>query len=127
VAQLAAQWDFKMGAWPVQVWAESAHNFDPDDNNTGWIAGFMVGKASAPNSFEAGLSYLYFGKDAVFAQLVDSDFAGVTDTKGLVLRAAYAPMKNVSINLSAFDTERNVKIGTPSDFRRVLFDISGRF
>jgi hypothetical protein len=42
-------------------------------------------------------------KDAMFAQFIDSDFAGgVTDADGFAFKAGYAPVKNVVINATYF-------------------------
>ena len=56
--------------------------------------------------------YQSIEKDALFAQLIDSDFAGgVSDTEGFVLRAGYAPVRNWVLNATYFLNKRNVDRG----------------
>jgi hypothetical protein len=51
-------------------------------------------------------------KNALFGQWVDSDFgAGNTDTKGHIIKAGYAPSKNMVINLTYFLNKLNVDTG----------------
>ena len=47
-------------------------------------------------------------KDALFAQMIDSDFAnGNTDGDGWVFRAGYAPVKNIMLNATYFMNRPN--------------------
>ena len=82
---------------PLQLWGNYAENQDPDDMNTAWSAGVLLGKASNYHTWEAGVAYEVLEKDAIFGQFVDSDFAdGVTDGEGWIFRAGYAPQRNWS-------------------------------
>ena len=50
-------------------------------------------------------------KDALFAQLIDSDFAGgVSDNEGFVVRVGYAPVRNWVLNATYFLNKRNVDV-----------------
>ena len=87
---------------------EYAQNQDPDDLNTAWFAGFRFGTASNARTWELGATYGIIEKDAVFAQFIDSDFAGgVSDSEGWVLRAGYVPVKNWTLNASYFMNKLN--------------------
>jgi Putative porin len=79
----------------------------PED--TAYAVGVILGKASNPRTWEAGVSYQSIEKDALFAQFIDSDFGdGVSDAEGWVLKAGYAPTRNVTVNGTYFINTRNV-------------------
>ncbi len=55
--------------------------------------------------------YQSLEKDALFAQLIDSDFAGgFSDNEGLVVRVGYAPVRNWVLNGTYFLNKRNVDV-----------------
>jgi hypothetical protein len=99
-----------LGKLPFSLWADYADNGASDvDVNTAYAVGLILGKAGNPRTWEAGLSYQEIGKDALFAQWIDSDFAdGVADADGYVLRLAYAPTRNVVLNGTYFMNTRHV-------------------
>ena len=72
-------------------------------------------------------------KDALFAQLIDSDFGGgLTDTEGFVVRAGYAPVRNWVINASYFVNKLNVDVAnsvaqTEVDYDRLQVDFNVKF
>lgn len=128
ILELAAEWNMTVGSLPLQVWGNWAKNQDPDDLNTAWGAGLLLGKASDRRSWEVGAAYQKIEKDALFAQLVDSDFAdGKTDGKGWVLRAGYAPQKNWTLNATYFINQRQVEVGPQSDYDRMQLDFNLKF
>jgi hypothetical protein len=122
-----------MGELPLTLWADAAKNQDPDDLDTAWSAGVMLGKASNYRTWELGALYQVVEKDALFAQLIDSDFAGgVSDTEGWVLRGAYAPVKNWVLNATYFMNKRNRDVAASSgqtdiDYDRLQVDFNVKF
>ena len=65
--------------------------------------GAIFGAASNYRTWEVGVLYQVIEKDALFAQLIDSDFAGgTTDTEGLAFRVGYAPVRNWMLNATYF-------------------------
>ncbi len=123
VANVSAQFDTTLGTLPFQIWADYAKNTDPDDFNTAWAAGVVLGKASNYRTWELGALYQKLDKDALFGQLVDSDFAGgVTDVEGWVFKAAYAPVRNWALNTTYFLNKRNVEVANAAGFRNVDYD-----
>jgi hypothetical protein len=133
VMELAAEWNANLGALPLQIWADVAQNQDADRFDTAWGAGVLFGKASDFRSWHAGLSYYKHEKDALFAQLVDSDFAGgTTDADGWVLRGAFALQRNWTVNLTYFLNERNVAVAngagqTNVEYERLQVDLNAKF
>lgn len=133
VAEIFAELNTTFGSLPFQVWADAAQNRDADDNDKAWAAGVKLGTASAYRSWEVGAAYESHGKDALFGQFVDSDFgAGVTDTDGWVLRAAYVPVKNWTLNATYFINKLNTDVAnsvgdTDVDYDRLQLDFNLKF
>lgn len=137
VGEISAEFNTTLGAYPFQAWALGARNSDPDDLDTAWAAGVLFGKASNYRTWELGVAYESLEKDALFGQLIDSDFAGgVTDGEGWIFRAGYAPLKNWTLNATYFMTKRNVDVGTTPiagvpqtdiDYDRLQVDFNVKF
>jgi cell division protein FtsB len=133
VINVSAEFNTMFGALPFQIWADAAQNQDPSDEDTAWAAGFLFGKASNNRTWEVGAGYQKVEKDALFAQLIDSDFAGgFSDNEGLVFRAAYAPVKNWTLNTTYFLTKRNAELAnsagqTEVDYDRLQVDFNVKF
>ncbi|HEX4969618.1 MAG TPA: putative porin [Steroidobacteraceae bacterium] len=143
VFDVLVQWDTTFGTTPFQLWAEAAQNQDPDgfladgvtpnDQDTAWSIGGVFGRASNANTWEAGVMYQKVEKDALFAQLIDSDFAGgVSDNEGFAFRFGYAPVRNWVLNATYFLTKRNVERAnsagqTEVDYDRLQLDFNVKF
>lgn len=127
VMNVMAEFNTKVGALPLQVWADAAQNRDAEfDTALGF--GAVLGKASNPHTWETGLAYQLIEKDALFAQHIDSDFAGgLADVDGWILRGAYAPLKNWVLNATYFKTAVNHDVGTEYDFDRLMLDFNAKF
>lgn len=100
VLMLSGEMGLTLFGLPFSVWADYAVNTADDvDDETAYAMGVTLGKASNAKTWEVGLLYQDIGKDALFAQMIDSDFGdGVSDADGWVLKAGYAPVKNVTLN-----------------------------
>jgi cell division protein FtsB len=128
IIELAAEWTTTLGKLPFQLWANAAENQDPDDLNTAWGAGAVLGKASNSKTWEIGLAYQSIEKNALFGQWVDSDFGdGKTDAEGFFLKAGYAPIKNWTLNATYFVNERQTDVGPESDYDRLQVDFNLKF
>lgn len=127
MASIGAEYDFKLRDVPFQLWADFARNLDAV-YDTAFTMGTMVGKASNPGTWETGLAYQLIEKDALFAQLIDSDFGGgLSDADGWVLRTGYAPAKNWVLNATYFKNVNNRDVGAEHDFDRFMLDFNARF
>ena len=133
VINLSAEFNTMLGQLPLQIWADAAQNQDPDDLNNAWAAGVALGKASNYRTWELGAFYQVIEKDALYAQLIDSDFAGgVSDSEGWVLRAGYAPVRNWSLNATYFLNKRNRDVANSArqfdvDYDRLQVDFNVKF
>jgi hypothetical protein len=100
ILQVFGEWSVPVAGRPLALYGDGMQNTEAGNGlATAWSAGVMYGRASDPRTWEIGYQYQLIEKDAVFGQLVDSDFgAGNTDARGSVIRLGYAPARNWVIN-----------------------------
>lgn len=129
IGQLFAEATFPVAGIPLNLFADYGHNFEADNGlDTAYSVGFLVGKASNPGLWEAGVFNQVVEKDALFAHWIDSDFGGgVTDNSGYSYRVAWMAMKNLLINVTYLDTEFNVDVGPQADYDRWQLDFNFNF
>ena len=133
VAEVDLEFAGTLGSLPFSLWGQVAQNQAVEDLDTAWFAGLRLGAASNYRTWELGATYGVIEKDAVFAQLIDSDFAGgVTDSEGWAIRAAYAPVKNWTLNATYFLNKLNRDVpnsvgATDVDYDRLQLDFNVKF
>jgi hypothetical protein len=128
ILDLNAEYGFKLGSMPIKVWASYIENTAVSDLNSGYNVGFMFGKAKDQGSWEIGALYQDLEKDAQWGGVSDSDFAGgLTQGKGFVVKGAYVPIKNTSLNLTYFDNTKNYDTASARDYQRLQLDFSMKF
>ncbi|MGE0581009.1 MAG: putative porin [Steroidobacteraceae bacterium] len=133
LVEALAQVDLKLGTLPLALFADYLRNLDAIDNDTGYAFGVTLGKAGEPKSWELGVVYQRMEQNAQFGQFVDSDFGGgTTFAKGAVLKAAWVPAKNWTLNGTYFLNERvlpaaGVVTETWHDYERLQLDLNYRF
>ena len=100
-----------VGGRPLRLFVDYAQNTEAEVNpvageklDTALGAGVSYGAASAAKgTWEFGVTYQEVQKDALFGQLLDSDFGdGNTDTSGFVLRGGYTVARNWTLNAALF-------------------------
>jgi type II secretory pathway component PulJ len=147
-----------VGGRPLRVFLDYAKNTEAEVNtvageklDTAMAYGVSYGAASAvPQSWEFGVLYQQIEKDALFGQLLDSDFGdGSTDTDGYVIRGGYTVARNWTVNATLFlnklsnDVPQTVTVfntATPApldtiaipgivdrDYKRLQLDLNFRF
>ncbi len=128
IVVLDAEWAGKVGSLPLALFAGWLKNLDADSLDTGYNAGFLLGKASAPGSWEFGALYQDVEKDAQFGALLDSDFAGgLTQGRGVQLQGAWAPVRNMTVKATMFLNERLYDTASEVDYKRLQLDLNYRF
>jgi putative porin len=114
IMELFGDLTVSVGGKPLRFFADYAKNdaaeINPAANDkldTAYSAGVSFGAASAAKgTWEVGLLYQQVEKDALFGQLLDSDFGdGNTDTKGFALRGGYTVARNWTLNATLFMNE----------------------
>ncbi len=129
IGELGAEFNSQIGNLPLQLFANYAQNMaDGVEEDTAYNAGFRLGRASNPRTWEVAAMYQSIGKDALFGQFIDSDFGnGLTDTEGWALRGAYAPVRNIAVNLTYFINTLNKDVGTELDYDRLQLDLNWKY
>jgi chaperonin cofactor prefoldin len=103
-----------VGGKPLRFFIDYAKNTAAEVNpvageklDTAYSAGISYGAAAAAKgTWEIGVLYQKVEKDALFGQLLDSDFGdGNTDTKGFALRGGYTVARNWTVNATLFLNE----------------------
>jgi len=103
-----------VGGKPLRFFIDYAKNDGAEINpvankklDTAYSAGITYGAAgAAKGTWEVGLIYQKTEKDALFGQLLDSDFGdGNTDVKGYALRGGYTVARNWTLNATLFMNE----------------------
>ena len=129
IAELSAQMGVTVAELPLTLWANYAQNMADDvEYDTAYALGAKLGRASNPKTWEVGVLYQSLDKDALFAQWVDSNFGdGRTDTEGWMLRAAYAPVRNFTVDARYFKNTLNKDVGVELDYDRLMLDLNYKF
>ena len=129
ILDLSAQLGTTVFELPLTFTAGFARNLASDvEYDTAWELGAYLGRAADRGTWEAGAMYQSVGKDALFGQIVDSDFGdGRTDAEGWVFKGGYAPVKNVSLHASYFLNTTNKDVGTELDVSRLQVDVDYKF
>jgi len=139
VVELAAEMGLTVFDLPFVFWADYAQNVADDvEYDTAWNVGMALGKASNKGTWEAAILYQEMDKDALFAQMIDSDFGnGSTDHDGWGLRAGYAPAKNIVLNATYFMNNLNkdvapvsgpgYEVGKDLNYDRLQLDVNYKF
>jgi len=122
------EFGFSVKEIPVTLFADYVTNTAADDEDTGWSAGFQVGKTKKPGSWQFRYLYKDIEQDAVFGTFTDSDFGGGgTDHEGHELNLAYQLAKNWQLAGSLFLNEKDVTGGAGEDYTRVQLDAIFKF
>ncbi len=130
------QLDFTIGRYPFSAFVDYMKNNGVSSSisnkqDTALAAGFLFNKAAAARTWELGVVYQKTEKDAMFAQLHDSDFGGGnTDNKGYVLKATYVPLINWTLNAQYMINDRFID---PNDtvltrsYKRLQLDLNYKY
>ena len=128
--ELFAELNTKIAGIKTTLFADYVKNGESDaDEDTGFSAGFKLGKAKNKGDWQFGYTYQDLEADAVFAAFADSDFGGGgTDVKGHKFNTAYAFSKNTSLSITYFDNEYGDHTRSEElDFDRLQVDIKTKF
>lgn len=130
MAQVFVELNTKLAGIPATFFADYVTNTDSDaDEDTGYAAGFKLGKAKNKGDWEIGYMYEDLEADAVYGTLSDSDFGGGgTDVKGHKLSAAVGLSKNTKLVATYFNNEYgDFTKGDEIDYDRLQLDIETKF
>jgi outer membrane murein-binding lipoprotein Lpp len=111
LVELSALFVMNLFDMPVTLFGDYVQNQDPDDYDTGWLAGVQLGKASGRGTWQLAYQYQDLEADAALGLLTDSNFAGGgTDGKGSRVSGAYGINKQWTLGFTWFvDNEAGEK------------------
>jgi hypothetical protein len=130
------QVDFLIGKHPFSAFVDYMKNNGVNSGisnkqDTAVAVGFLFNKAGAARTWELGATYQKAEKDAQFGQFIDSDFGGgVTDTKGYVVKAAYVPLANWTLNATYFINDRFIDTSDAAltrTYKRLQLDLNYKY
>ena len=123
------QFDTKAGQIPLSIYGDFVKNHAADSGkDTGWLAGFTLGKTKKPGSWKVGYNYREVEADAVVGAYNDSDFnGGGTGGEGHKVYAAYQLNKAMQFALTYFWNNKETDHGSDDSYRRLQADVKLKF
>lgn len=126
--ELFAELKTTMGEQPLTLFADYVQNEDASDYDTAWAVGLKYGKAINPRTWEFSYIYQDVEADSIFGLWNDSDFGGGdTDSKGHILKGAWAPNKKWKVGFTYFINEIGVDLDGRDDYNRLQVDWAYKF
>ena len=112
---------------PVVAYGNLAINQDADEDDTGYMVGFRVGKTKNPGSVDFNYNYRELEANAVLGAWSDSDFlGGGTDGSGHKFSLGVQLTKALKGNVTYFLNEKGLDDDT-TDYDRLQVDVSAKF
>ncbi|NIA12709.1 MAG: hypothetical protein GWP08_01420 [Nitrospiraceae bacterium] len=121
---------------PVSLFGDYVKNTEADFDDTGWLAGFKVGKTKNPGSWEFRYNYRELERNAAIGLFTDSSFGGGgTDVRGHKFKLGYQLSKRAKLGLTYFDNHRYLDsdnkwylFAAPTrDYERLQLDVQLKF
>lgn len=126
--ELFAQFDTRMGDWPLKVYAHATQNSEASTEDMGYAFGAKVGSAKSDGAMEFSWTFQDIEADAVIGTFNDSDFGGGgTDSGGHLLKTKFAVSKKIFVGGTLFINEVDRFQGTEHDYNRLQLDVEFKF
>ncbi len=128
-AEAFAQFDTKIGNWPLQLYGHFTVNNKVDREDTAYTIGGKIGAAKKKGNMQFSWDYLDIGADAVIGTFSDSDFGGGgTDARGHIFRGRYMLTDAIFFGGALFVNKVDgFQGGLYRDFTRIQLDLEFRF
>jgi len=127
---VGAEVTFNLGSLPLGLYGDFVQNDDADNNDTGYLVGAKLGKASKKGTWQVQYQWESLEADATFSLVTDSDFmGGGTDGEGHKISAAYALMDKWTLGFTYFDGDKcfdDVKCDS-RDYQRLQVDTKFKY
>jgi hypothetical protein len=126
--ELFAQFDTRVGNWPLKIYAHATQNSEVSVQDTAYAFGAKVGSAKKDGEMEFSWTYQDIEADAVIATYNDSDFGGGgTDADGHLLKAKYAISRKIILGGTLFVNNVDRFQGVERDYSRLQLDVEFKF
>jgi len=121
-----AELETKAAGLPIAFFADYVLNTEADSDDTGYMLGARLGKASKPGEWEVTYNYRKVEADAVVGLFTDSDFrGGGTDGKGHQIGVGYALGRKLSVAATYFICDAGIDNG--KSYERGQVDLMFKF
>ncbi len=112
---------------PFEIFGHYVVNTEADDEDTGYLAGFSLGKVKDAMTWQLKYNYRRVEADAVLGAFCHSDFiGGGTNGKGHNASFALGLAKNVSTAISYFANDIGLE-GSTTDYKDLQIDLNFKF
>lgn len=126
--EVFAQFDTRVGDWPLKVYSHWTRNNEVDEQDTAVAIGAKIGAAKDQGSMEFSWTWQDIDADAVIGTFNDSDFGGGgTDAKGHIIKGKYALAKNIFLGGTYFSNVINRFSFPEEDYDRFQLDLEFKF
>jgi len=126
--EVFAQFDTRIGEWPLRVYGHWTRNNEVDDQDTAIAFGARIGKVKGKRTMELSWTYQDIDADAIIGTFNDSDFGGGgTDARGHIVKAKYALSKNIFLAGTYFSNVINRFSLPEEDYDRLQIDLEFKF
>jgi hypothetical protein len=114
---------------PLNIYADYVKNQDPDDLDTGYVAGIKLGKAKKRGTWQVKYEYEKLEANATLGVITNSDFAGGgTDGKGSLISAKYAIDDKWYVGSTYFFNNKvGFDLGDNADYDRFQLDTGFKY
>lgn len=126
--ELFAQFDTRLGDWPLRIYASAVRNNEVSEQDTGYAFGAKVGAAKNGGDMEFSWTFMDMEADSVVGTFSGSDFGGGgTDADGHVFKAKYAVNKKIFIGGALLINSVDRFRGVEHDYNRLQLDVEFKF
>ena len=124
-----AQFDTKIGSWPLQFYGHYTVNNEVDREDTAYAFGAKVGSTRNKGNMQFSWTYMDIEADSVIGTFNDSDFGGGgTDSRGHMIKGKYMLADQISIGGTLFINQIDeFQGGIERDFDRLQLDLEFKF
>jgi hypothetical protein len=121
-----AELSLKVGSVPLSIFADYVTNRAVKQDDTGYLAGFAIGKTKEPGDWSIKYIFRKLEKDAVIGAFTDADcWGGGTNGEGNKLSFELVIVKNTTLGLIAFFDKKD--LDNETDYNKYQVDISFKF
>ncbi len=127
--EVFAQFDTKIGDWPLQLYGHYTVNNEVDREDTAYAFGAKIGSTKQKGNMQFSWFYQDIEADSVIGTFNDSDFGGGgTDSRGHVIKGKYMLTDRINVGGALFlNKVDGFQGGLERDFTRVQLDVEFEF
>ena len=124
-----AQFDTKIGSWPLQLYGQYTVNNEVDREDTAYAFGATIGSSKKKGNMQFSWIYQDIEADSVIGTFNDSDFGGGgTDSRGHRIKGKYMLTDNINFAGTLFlNKVDGFQGGVERDFTRIQLDLEFKF